>query len=381
MAEIQNQTSEPASIAANGQNGSASQKAESDLMRVLRAESASSDEPNAPIDSPNESPETPELATESDAPGQETLPSDTEAQSNTEEVADTASAEAATSDNTELNQALDGLNDDARATLVELAKEIAEGKTSLGKLKQGHRNERKLLDRLAELEAKLDGQTETVEAIAPSSVKLPEEVAKLKDCNEIKAREQKARQAIRQLERTLRTATDGDGNYLVGETAYSADQIDRAIEVWQDELDALPERSQQLQQQSAMQAQRREFRQVFEKDYPWVKDQDSPQNQAIKEVIRRFPQFKQSAAPEYFAYVWHLGEKAAEAERVGRQNGHLTKPVATKSVGKVPAAKPHSGASASSKIEPKASFDSAFSRYKTDRSKDALNALIGSIDR
>jgi hypothetical protein len=209
-------------------------------------------------------------------------------------------------------------------------------------------------------------------------------VAKLKDLNEVRAREHKARQAVRQLERVLRTPPNEDGKYLLGEQAYTAEQIDSAIEGWQDELDAIPSRVEQIQQVSTVQAKRREFRQVFERDYPWAKDPDSQQNGAVREVLKRFPQFKQTVAPEYFAYVWHLGEKAAAAERTGRQFATKTV-VAAKPNGKVPTAKPHGGtSSAAMKPEPRISFDSALDtvkRFNSVKDPRDVNALLSTIDR
>jgi hypothetical protein len=153
------QTAAPAPVSTNGQNGEG-QSAESRLMELLRQEETPLDHPQnaspAPADGAPETDD--ETVTFSDS-GQTDLSPEATAPPDADEADGAASGENPSSDDAELNEALNGLNDDAKASLVQMAKEIADGKTSLGKLKQGHRNERKLLERVAELEAKLNGES------------------------------------------------------------------------------------------------------------------------------------------------------------------------------------------------------------------------------
>ena len=183
--ENQNQSGNAGVAVASGQN-TAGESPESRLQELLRQEfqDETTDTQGTPPAPSSAAPEETAAPIEAEIPGQTTSQSEETAQPETGEASDD---QISTTDDTELNEALSSLNDDAKAKLIQMAKDVSEGKTTIGELKQGHRNMRKALQRIEELEAKLEGGEDTAAAapVAPT-VKIPPEVAKLKELHEVR---------------------------------------------------------------------------------------------------------------------------------------------------------------------------------------------------
>lgn len=266
--------------------------------------------------------------------------------------------------NQELDAALSGLTPAMRTHVVSLA-----GKLKDGSLRNGEvpRIGQLLADRHAMAETITQLTRERDEAVASASADaparqagagptLPDEIVKLKTYGEVVARQQLARENLREVQRALRRVGP-DGTYTANagtEAAktYTLEQLEAAETRWQGEVDALPTRAVQIQEDAKVARTQAEARQQLGEAYPWVNDPESAQMKAVQARLKQAPWLRNFASPEYAAHVWNLGEKAAAAERAGRQaggngngangngNGRVQRPI-----GKVQPGKPHTPSS------------------------------------
>lgn len=379
------------------------------LMEPPAADSESSSTPSAQDD-----PDNPIAPAESGEPGQDTLPPEETPESDGDTPplqSEETEPDLSQADNADLAEALKGLNPDAQEKLIEMAQAIAKGETSLGELKRGHKlgeTVAQLKQQLEELQQQREEGRET--AIKPSS--LPEPVAKLKTLDQVKAHAQTARDIVRKLERFVRQNPEG-GEWVDGKT-YTADQYYQAIDRYQAELDALPDRAQQIHQQEQVSQVRSQAKQMFEKEFVWARDDESPQMKEISERLKAVPWLNEFPEPRMAAHQYNLAEAAVNAElaakktpveaakaardlmrrmpwlpkvlsspeyaAIGKGNG--ARATGATLQGKVPLGKPHSAAGAAApRAAEGASVKSALDAVSKNGDRNSLAALLAATGR
>lgn len=284
-------------------------------------------------------------------------------------------------DSAELNEALKGLNNDARKHLIEMAREVAEGNTSIGQLKRGHKIAEDFRAEIEEMRQQLEqfkaNPTATAPTAAPSNGLLPE-IAKLKTMEEVETHAEKAKAAVRFLEDFL--DDNPNGGEIHGKT-YSRQEIKERKRGWQDELDQLPRQAQRLQFQQQAQVRRSDARAELEKDYPWVAQADHAETKAIQKILRENPWMQSFDSPEYVAAIHHRGMKSLQEELAQRKGA---KPPPARPVpGKVPTGKPHVTAPAAggSRRPGDASANSALKGVMEKRDRNSLATLVSVTGR
>lgn len=292
----------------------------------------------------------------------------------------------------ELNEALRGLNADARKHLVEMAQAVAKGDVNLGDLKRGHKLAQQytqeitaLREEIAELKA---GSNGAADGPAVPMGNLPPTVAKLKNLQEVKQREFTAKQSVRELTRFLRANPDGG---QIGEKQYSADQIQGLIDGWQDELDVLPERAEQIKGQQATETRQREVRLALEEKLPQFYTQDNPVGKRAQELAKADPYLAGMPNRDFVSLALAIGEQelmkllTPAAARpgvkpaVGKPNGA---PANGKPVGKVPLGKPHGApGGAPARAEGGVPVKTALEQVQKDGSRKSLATLLTATGR
>ena len=192
-------------------------------------------------------------------------------------------------------------------------------------------------------ESRVEGQT------------LPEGVSKLKTLGEIKARQTNVRATIRTVEDALtrhpqgnaEADANGEPRWQFGNQSLTRAQIADGLQGFREELDALPERAEQIQQQAQFQQARIQARAKIVADFPYLNDPENPDTKQAQQLLKTDPNLSKYAHGDYLALALARGHRELQAEKAARQktggNG-AGKPTLTRPVGKVPAKLPHAPA-------------------------------------
>lgn len=264
---------------------------------------------------------------------------------------------------------------------TELARQVATGTLKPGQiprftelLRERHEMAQALSESNRERDAALQKAESAPAANAPGAA-LPEEVAALKTQGEIKARTILARDSVRALESWLRR--NPSGGEINGRTV-SLEEAEQKLAGWQTELDALPERSAQLQAHAAQQEQRTEISRIARQNHPWLADADHAETKAVREFLKRNPN-----VDELTAAALVRGFKSLNAEVVARngKNGHGTpKPLAQKPQGKVPLGKPGAGTPGAARVvQPMERFKAVLPKAGTRVTEDHLETALANM--
>ena len=289
----------------------------------------------------------------------------------------------------ELDAALNDLTPAMRKHVVEVSKLLGDTVKpgELPRIGQLLSERHQLAETVATLTRERDEALQKAEAggtpaSATGTVALPENVAKLKSIGEVRARAVTARDSIRAIEDFLEENPEGGE---VGGRTYSKKEMVQLKRQWQDELEALPQRQEQLQQTERFtQAQAQTRRQVLA-DYPWLNDPQHPVTSKIADAIKAVPLLKTTVAPEYWAAVLIRGKQAMDAELAQRKTkGNGGSPAVTpgvKPVGKVPARNPHAGGGGATAQPGKAMdrFRSALPKKGEKVTDDVMEAALSAL--
>lgn len=255
----------------------------------------------------------------------------------------------------ELDAVLTGLTPAMRAKVVEVGRLLESGALKpgevprIGQLLAERHEMAESISTLQKENEELKTARETGGDTPPLQSTLPPEVAKLKTVGEVKARAVLARQSVRALESFLLRNPEGGE---VGGKVLAREEIVDKLDYWKTELDALPDRAEQLQTQADAQAQLQQFNNVARQNHPWLNDPENAEAKAVREFVKQNPGTTLLSAAAYLR-----GLKSLENEfktRNGQANGNGkaavkapfgtaargdTRPTALQ--GKVPLGKPH----------------------------------------
>lgn len=354
-----------------------------------------SPEPKPPQEPPAEGdPEAQETPAELAIPGQENLSPEEiaaereritakadELQITPQEVLAQEEAERAANDGepknvlSQVEQALEGMDDDAKGHLIELADFVKHG-GSLKDLKQGH----KLLQRITELERSHAEELENVRASAASAPattgNFPKSVAALKTVQDVRDRHEQVNGYVDYITDLL-DANPGGPDTVVAEEGgkqYTRQELITRRSELRTEARQLPQRAQQIQGDAQRQAAQVKATSEFRSDFPWSGDANHAETKAIRQKLKDNPFLNHMfISPEYAAAVWMRGEKAMQQELAARKKSPGARPAA-KPVGKVPLGKPHapSAGAAGRPAAAASTATSAMTRLKKEHSADAL---------
>jgi hypothetical protein len=327
-------------------------------------------------------PETPDQTADQEPSGKdlqpETAPSDeTPADAGTDSEDEQQNVLSQTED-TELTEALTGLNADARRKLIEIAKSVKSGDETIGGVKRIH----KLTSELEELRAKVTEMEQvSTRDTAPEKGPLPKAIESLKTLKEVEARSRTAEENAEAIQDFL-DANPGsaDTTYTINGQEFTRQQLIAQRAQWRSELKALPKRAEQLTQAQQFQQQRQAVTEQIRRDYPVLNDGEHPETQAVRQMIRD-PKFADVPNAEYLALALLRGHTSLQAETAARRKGVTSTPA--KPAGKVPVGKPHtpSTGAASRVKEAGPSVDSVLDRVKKDGSRRSFAELLSATGR
>ena len=248
------------------------------------------------------------------------------------------------SDDKELNEALQGLNADAKESLMEVAKAIANGETTIGQVKRQMklgRQENEELQRLREENEQLKANPPT----ATVSRELPPTVAKLKTVEEVESRSQVCEESIDALEDFLEKNPQGGE---IGGKEWTREQLIDRKRAFRDELKVLPKQQQIIQQQAQFTKVKTEAAAQIRKDFPVLNDPDNPDTKASRALLKTDPIINQYPNADYLALALARGHRELQAELTARKAGTAARTVQRPGAktGTVPAAKPHGSGTA-----------------------------------
>lgn len=219
---------------------------------------------------------------------------------------------------------------------------------------------------------------------------MPPELAALKTPGEIVARKSSLQNVIRSANNALLKYPQGNQANAAGEPVwkfgsqeFTREELADEITQCQTLLDALPDRLQQLNQETVLASRREQFRAQTRQDFPWLADAQNPRTQAVQKALSgEFAFLKNGVNPEYWAAVIVEGQKALAAERAARnsRNGHAPAP-AIPARGKVQPGKPHTASPATPPTPGdamkrfQAVLPKAGERVTTQKLEDVLAAL------
>lgn len=339
-----------------GQNGAAP-SAESKLLEMLtRQDGNPTDKTSpAPADAPDTAPEaTTETPPPEGADGQNDLPAE-----ETSEQTDLSQTQAA------LPPELAALPDDVRAELLAMAKDVADGKTSFGELKRGHKLTEKFAAQLAELKAKLE--TREPATAEPPASSLPQEVKAQRTLAELKRYEDSVQEAFDFC------VDNPEGGTFRGRE-YSPEEVKQAKTALRSQLRAIPQRAQQIQQAEQVRQQRAQASSAFAKDFPAWNDPENADARLARQLLQD-PRFESDVNADYIAFAIARGHRELQAELAARKNGKpATKPAATNGV---PRGKPAVAPAAAAPRPGTVNVKQVLAKARSERSSDALAELIG----
>lgn len=210
---------------------------------------------------------------------------------------------------------LAGLPEDIRTQLLELAKEVADGKTSFGQLKRGH----KLQDEIQELQKQLEDARKTPVANVAEG-KLHPEVAKLNSESEIANKRAELKQLVKECRLHANGYTTEDGNEIPPERVRMI-QADA-----ENKLDDLQDRSLQLQQTNWVKGEQAKVEQQVRQHGPEFFDEKTPLGLRFKSLVND-PLLAQLPNRHFAAACYAMGEQVLLA-RVQKPAAAAAKPVA-----------------------------------------------------
>lgn len=222
------------------------------------------------------------------------------------------------------------LPDDVRAELFALAKEVADGTTSFGELKRGH----KLIGKHAEEVERLQGEIETLKGqLEQGPARGDARPTEFKNLNEVVTREQ-------QLEKVIDWCDDNpEGGEFNGQT-FSVDDVKAARRKARDEIKyVLPGAKQQLQAQATFTKSQQQVRPQVLQQFPELKDPGHATTRAVNEMLTKVPMLKSMfVSPELAAMTWIEGEKVMKARAAAKKPG--AKPTVQPKPGEIQRRKP-----------------------------------------
>lgn len=217
------------------------------------------------------------------------------------------------------------LPEDVRNELLALAAEVAEGKTSFGELKRGHKLIGKHAEEVQRLNEELDGYKAKLAEATAGNTSGP---TLFKSVADVEARELKLQKVIDWCEDNA----DGGQN---GDVEFTAAEVKQMRREARDELKyTLPAQKQKLQaaaqQQTQFTAQQTAARPQVLEQFPQLKDPQNPETRQVNEMLRKQPMLKAMfVSPELAALTWIRGEAAVRAELAKRSpNGKVQSPKA-----------------------------------------------------
>jgi hypothetical protein len=293
--------------------------------------------------------------------GSETIVEPAEAQPADAESASDLSQEVDKSD-------WDKIPEDAREHVLEMAKELAEGKTTLGQLKRGHR----LVEDMEKLRDEIRGLREEKDKPATKTATAATPLADIKD-------EAALEEIVSDANKFLRWARrNPDGGIWDGKEL-DRDALNNRIDLAETARDEwVPKRAKEIARNNQFMAFQQQQIQSARNDYPWLKDPENAETAAARNLLRDVPMLNQTDSPEYWAAVMVKGQKAMVADKEAR-----LKPAATPAQpAAVPRARPVSSPATAA---PKASIAKQVTEARQllgkDRSRNAFANLISVIDR
>lgn len=245
------------------------------------------------------------------------------------------------SDDSELNEALKGLNADARKHLIEMAQAVEKGETTLGQLKRQLKLGRQENEELQQLREKVK-TLESQPPVTSAPPNIPTTVAKLKTVEEVEQRQETAESSIRAIEDFLEENPSGG---MIGDREFTRPELIARKRALQDELKVLPKWSAQIVQRQQFSQQQAEARKQIVKDFPVLNDPENPDTKMAREFLKN-PLVQSHVAADYMALALARGHRELQAELVKRKATTLTAKPAAKPAGAVPVGKPHAGGTA-----------------------------------
>ena len=370
----------PASAPNGGQNGASGIPAgilnRSDLANVLAqmdGETAADD--NDP--STGAADATPEVAADesptADNPDNTDLPeTEPAAEGENPETAEAEDDDLSQSQDSELNEALKGLNADARKHLIEAAQAVQNGETTLGQLKRQLKLGRQENEELQQLREKVKA-LESQPPVTSAPPNIPPTVAKLKTVEEVEQRQETAESSIRAIEDFLEENPSGG---MVGDKEFTRQELIARKRALQDELKVLPKWSAQIVAKQQFSQQQAEARKQIVKDFPVLNDPEHPDTKMAREFLKN-PLVQSNVAADYMALALARGHRELQAELVKRKAGTLTAKPAAKPAGAVPVGKPHAGGTAPARTKSNVSTGELIQGVKDKKSFAELLEATG----
>ena len=239
-------------------------------------------------------------------------------------------------------EALAGLNEDAKASLIEVAQAIAKGETTLGEVKRRMKLGRQENEELTQLRQEVE-RLKTAPPAVKSAAPIPETVLKLKTLEEVEARSELADTSIRAIEDFLEENPSGG---VIGDKEFTRAELIQRKRLFQDELKALPKQAQALQQRDQFNQVKTEARKQILADFPVLNDPENPDTKAAQSLLKSDPVINQYPNADYLALALARGHRELQAELAARKGGKPAAKPAAKPAGVVAPGKPHQGAAA-----------------------------------
>lgn len=257
------------------------------------------------------------------------------------------------------------LPDDIRDQLIELAREVKEGKTNFGEVKRGH----KLASELRELEARLEElQARPASPSAPAN--LHPEIAKLNSEGELAAKRAELRSLVKECRTYANGYTGRDGNEVTPE------QVAAIRAEAENKLDDLNERAVQLQQQGQVRQQQAAIEQQVRKIAPEVFDQRTAAYKVFEQVRKDVGHLPNR---DYAAAAFALGDQLLQArlKPAAKPAAPAAKPAAV-----IPKGKPAAGGGTGAPPKPdaaKARFEAVLPKPGQKVGERELEALLSAM--
>lgn len=256
---------------------------------------------------------------------------------------------------------LAALPDDVRDQLIELAKEVSEGKTSFGQLKRGHR----LNEEIQQLQQELEEARKTTPApVAPGN--LHPAIAKLNSESEVQAKRAELKALVKECRLHATGYTAADGNEITPE------QIQRLQADAENQLDDLQDRAQQLQQQSWVKGEQAKVEGQVRKFAPEFFDDKSALGQKFK-VLVNDPFIAQLPNRHFAAAAYALGEQ----QLLARLNKPAAAAAPAPKPGAVPKAKPAASAGGGAPPKP----DATRAKFESVLPKPGQRVKVDDLER
>lgn len=230
-------------------------------------------------------------------------------------------------------------NADLTAALADLPKEQADALVAMAKTGELPRIA-KLVAQLHQHDATIEEQQRKIEELeaaqsnppattSSGETALPEPVAKLKTLSEVKQTQRTAQKTLDYIENLFEEQPyNGDPEskqYTVGQQTFSRRELLAEKRAAQATLRSLPERAEQIQQQTRFEAERTQARAAFTEAFTWAKDPQSNQSKEIAACLKANPWMKTFVNPDWIAAQMLYGYKPLmqqlEARKSGNGNG------------------------------------------------------------